>query len=336
VSLKDGSWAVIDSDGRFDANDLEEIKGLHWIMPDDPLRALPLEIFMRDYYEPRLLPRALAGEQFSAMPVPTKLNRAQPKVEITDIRTEDEPAGRVALTVEVSSGQFMIAGEDKSEALQSGAYNLRVFREGQLVAQFPEHGEAVSSSEQTREQELAHWRQQNEIHLDPKTGKKTITFHGIRLPRKVGLKEAEFSAYAFNIDRVKGGTARKRLDILKSLTPRSGRAYVVAIGVNGFERDAMSRLSYAANDARSVSGELSKRLVAVTDPQTGMPFFGESNVVPLTLTTEFGGGNEADRLITNQATKDRIKAVLDTLAGKPVDPAQLKGIANAESQKTLW
>jgi hypothetical protein len=34
-------------------------------MPDDPLTPLPLEIFMRDYYEPRLLPRILAGEKFN-------------------------------------------------------------------------------------------------------------------------------------------------------------------------------------------------------------------------------------------------------------------------------
>ena len=37
---------------------------LHWVMPDDPLTPLPIEIFMRDYYEPRLLSRILNGEQF--------------------------------------------------------------------------------------------------------------------------------------------------------------------------------------------------------------------------------------------------------------------------------
>src|SRR5262249_48265015 len=46
ISFRDGTWVVVDSEGRFDTNNLEEIRGLHWIMPDDPLKPLPLEIFM--------------------------------------------------------------------------------------------------------------------------------------------------------------------------------------------------------------------------------------------------------------------------------------------------
>jgi WD40 repeat protein len=64
ISFRDSGWVVVGSDGRFDTNDLDEIKGLHWIMPDAPFTPLPVEIFMRDYYEPRLLARILAGETF--------------------------------------------------------------------------------------------------------------------------------------------------------------------------------------------------------------------------------------------------------------------------------
>jgi len=331
VSFTDGTWAIVTPDGRFDTNNLEEIKGLHWIMPDDPLRALPLEIFMRDYYEPRLLPRVLAGEKLRAIRALAELNRAQPKVEIKDIHVEDEKAGLVAITVEVANDRIELTRQGKRVEMESGAYDLRVFRDGQLVAQLPEPTEEASPGEQTREQELAQWRQHHEITLDPETGKKTVTFHDIRLPRKAGLKDVEFSAYAFNVDRVKSATTPPyKIDIPKALTPRQGRAYVVAIGANGFERDALSRLSFAANDANVLSTELSNRLKNVRDPKTGELLFGEAQVVPITLITEFGTGDQADKLIINQATKDRIKAVIETLAGKPVNPARLKGIANAE------
>ena len=43
----DEKWLVVSPDSRFDTNNLEEIKSLYWVMPDDPLHALPVEIFMR-------------------------------------------------------------------------------------------------------------------------------------------------------------------------------------------------------------------------------------------------------------------------------------------------
>jgi hypothetical protein len=157
-----------------------------------------------------------------------------------------------------------------------------------------------------------------------------VTFHGIRLPRMVGLKEIEFSVYAFNVDRVKSTTVRTKLEVPKKLIPRQGRAYVMTIGVNGFERDAMSRLSYAVNDARWLSAELSNHLKNVKDPDTAELIFGDAHVVPITLVSEFGTGDEADQLVTNDASKDRIKAVIEKLAGKPVDTSRLKDIANAD------
>ncbi|HEX8560500.1 MAG TPA: hypothetical protein VF668_20565, partial [Pyrinomonadaceae bacterium] len=65
ITRADGSWVVVDPEGRFDASDLDEIQGVHWLAPDDPLKPLPLEIFMRDYYEPRLLARIIAGERLA-------------------------------------------------------------------------------------------------------------------------------------------------------------------------------------------------------------------------------------------------------------------------------
>ena len=88
-----GKWAVVDSKGRFDTNDLDQIEALSWVFSDDPLRSLVPEIFMRDYYEPRLLPRVLAGgeEAFKAIRPLEQLNRVQPAVKIVGIRRGESP-----------------------------------------------------------------------------------------------------------------------------------------------------------------------------------------------------------------------------------------------------
>lgn len=330
VSFTDGTWVVSTPDGRFDTNNLEEIKGLHWIMPDDPFRALPLEIFMRDYYEPRLLPRVLAKEKLPAIRSLAELNRAQPMIKFKTIEVEDAPAGLVAVTVEIASNNVKILREGKSVAMGSGAYDLRLFRNGQLVGQFPDPQDKQLSGDQTRDQAIAQWRKQHAITLDPKMGKQTITFRGIKLPRTVGLQNVEFSAYAFNVDRVKSTTARSILPIPKTLTPRQGRAYVVTIGANRFAGNRMPSLSFAVNDAKVLNEELSRRLKAIHDPATGKLLFSEANVVPISLITDSIDDDRSKSRHINHATKGRIKAVIDKLAGKPVDLAQLEGIANAD------
>jgi WD40 repeat protein len=53
LTFGEDEWVVVAPDGRFDTNkDLINIEGLHWVMSDDPLRPVPLEVFMRQYYEP--------------------------------------------------------------------------------------------------------------------------------------------------------------------------------------------------------------------------------------------------------------------------------------------
>jgi len=71
--------AVVDQQGRFDTNDLDGGAPLHWLVSDDPLHALPLEIFMRDYYTPRLLARIMNGEELPPIRSIAEIkNRVQP------------------------------------------------------------------------------------------------------------------------------------------------------------------------------------------------------------------------------------------------------------------
>ena len=136
VSFMDGTWVIATPDGRFDTNNLEEIKGLHWIVTDEPLHALPLEIFMRDYYEPQLLPRLLSGKQLPKVRSLADLNRAQPEVRIVDVKVNDARLGLATVTVEVKGS--VRTGEGTKKRWSSGAYDLRLFRDGQLVGQYPQ------------------------------------------------------------------------------------------------------------------------------------------------------------------------------------------------------
>jgi WD40 repeat protein len=138
------TWLVLSPDGRFDTNNLEEIKGIHWIMPDDPLRPLPLEIFMRDYYEPRLLPRILDGEEFRPIRALQDLNRVQPEVKITRIEAQKNAPDKVSVTVEVSKAKGEFLQEDKKVTLETGVYDLRLFRDGQLVSYEPQKGGGIA------------------------------------------------------------------------------------------------------------------------------------------------------------------------------------------------
>jgi hypothetical protein len=303
TSLPDGNLIVVTSDGRFDTNDLEIVKGAHWIVPEEPFRALPPEIFMRDYYEPRLLSRLISGEQLRPVRNVSDLNRVQPVVRIIEIKPQaselDSPTETVSVKVEVANGASAVTRGGEQITLESGVHDLRIFRDGQLVGYAPE--------------------QDGPIKLE--SDKATITFKDIRLPRRADLKQVEFSAYAFNVDRVKSETARQTYVLQRSLTTVKGRAYVITVGVNAYENAALD-LNYAANDAQRLQSVLSEKLKATGEYE---------EVVPIMLLSDHEITNDGQRRITaKQATKENVKFVLDLLAGRPIDPARLADIANAD------
>jgi len=309
VSLKDDAWAVVAPDGRFDTNNLEDIKGLHWIMADDPFTALPIEIFMRQYYEPRLLPRLLASDEFSQIPSLASLNRSQPIIDIARIESEPNAPDEVAVTVEVE------------KAANSGVYDLRLFRDGQLVSYVPRNEQKSTvdvQASQSMEAELYEWRQTREIKLDT-TGKATLTFPHIKLPRKVDIKQVGFSAYAFNVDKVKSATQRKSFDIPVQLAPVKGRAYIVAVGVNAYENEDFD-LQFAADDARRTAQVLTERVAATAQ---------YDKVISITLVSDYERQNDVRRVTRAQATKENLKTVLELLAGKRTTvPKSMEEIEN--------
>ena len=227
------NWVVVAPDGRFDSGDLERIEGKQWVMPDDQLRALPVEVFMRDYYEPRLLARLLDGEALPAVRDLASLNRALPEVRIVSVARDAEDAGRARVTVEVKGREQAFEREGGTIVLQSGAEDLRLFRDGRLVA----------------------WR---DGPLDLKEGAATFVFADVPLWCEEGQEEIELSAYAFNTDRVKSVTARERYVVPLDHPTFQATTYLVAMGVDVFDQPEWN-LAYAAADARALLGTLGKR-----------------------------------------------------------------------------
>ncbi len=329
MSFTDGTWVVATPDGRFDTNNLEEIKGLHWLVPDDPLHALPVEIFMRDYYEPRLLPRVLAGEKLPDIRSLADLNRAQPTVQIVHIERESESGAstnNVSVTVAVSGASQEFGLKGQKRWMETGAYDLRLFRDGQLVGQWPSVSEHSTTVGLNAADELQRWRKERLV-VKLKDGTRQLVFKGIRLPQREGLKEVQFSAYVFNEDRVKSETSRRPFNLPTDLTPRIPRAYIISVGVNAFE-DPRWDLSYAVNDATYLGAVLTTRLQAQRNEQGQPPY---EDVVWVKLTAEAQTDKEGKRHLTKtQASKAQIAAVLQTLAGQSINTEVLKGIANVD------
>lgn len=234
VSFQKGAeWAVVDPEGRFDVSDPTEVSGLHWVVTENG-RATPygIELFFRQYYEPSLLRRIVAGENFRPIPSIASLNRAQPKVAIEEkpfVRVlaigETTPEVSVAVTVSPPLG---VTGQ------KGRAFDLKLFRDGQLVG-----------------------FEGGELRF-PADGSHTKLFR-VRLPRRASPRLVEFSAYCFNDDGVRSTRAAI------SFTPppleeKKGRAFVVVFGVNRYQNPKIHPLNFAAADARAFRTTLVERL----------------------------------------------------------------------------
>jgi WD40 repeat protein len=299
IALDRGSFVVFTPDGRFDTNNIESAEGLHWILPNAPRTPLPIDIFMRDYYEPRLLQRLLAGEQMRPVRDLTSLNRTQPQVSIVSITPRPNSPDIVTVTVEVANALSETQRDERGRPLQSGVYDLRLFRDGQLVAYKPNAS--------------------GEVRTNPTTRRAILSFRDIRLPRRSDMRQVEFSAYAFNADRVKSPTARRSYEIPARLTSRRGRAYIITVGVNAYE-NAEWDLRFAANDARRIGQTMRERLVASGEYEA---------VVHVPLISDYRT-DDGRRVITEEtATKRNFRAVLELLAGRRVASGITRHIPNA-------
>jgi hypothetical protein len=223
LSFENGGWAVTDPEGRFDTNDLDGGAPLVWVAESEPMRPLPLEIFMRDYYTPRLLGRIMNGEKLPHVRSIAEIkNRVQPEVKLLSVAPSRKQPGRADVLVHAQS-----IGNERGQT--SGLQDLRVFRNGQLVR-----------------------------YLEGRLNDGDYAIEGVRLPQ--GQKKATFTAYAFSSERIKSPTATLDYSYQPSAVTKP-RAYLVQIGVNHYQADSCE-LQGAVNDAERLSTLLSERLKA--------------------------------------------------------------------------
>jgi WD40 repeat protein len=329
LGFRNGGWAVVSPSGRFDTDDIDQSQSLSWVASDEPFHPLPIEIFMRDYYEPRLLPRLLecykarqedseaCAREFPQVPSLRDLNRVQPGVKILSVKRGSR-SDVAEVTVEVSPAEGQFQRDGKPVTMKTDVYDLRLFRQGQLVGQEPElslEAEAkLKNGVVLTPEELEHWKTARKmkpiagrVELDVKTGKLTRTFE-VRLPHGQAGREIDFTAYAFNEDRVKSETDKETYTVPADAGPVRRRAYVIAMGANAYENPDWD-LRFAASDATVLQQALVKRLQ------------GQYEVVPVTLISDckVSGCPEGHRDIGKKdATKASLHAVLELLAGHPL------------------
>ena len=302
-------------DGRYDTNLGADTDAVRWIMPHRPDRPLPAQTFMRSRYEPDLMRRLLAciaangcTAAFPVLADVRALNRAVPETRITGV-TPVPGQHAVTVTAEIKEGVEAVDGKIGSLAFHtSGAHDLRMFVDGRLVQQSPDvlMTPALAADDQA-------WRAATAIPKGagdsddwdaPRTARFTVP-----IPSDGG--PITLSAYAFNVDRIKGPTARHRYQPPPSdVPPRPRRTVLVAIGVDATANPDW-RLRYAANDAE----RMVRALAGLPEP-----------VVPVLLVSD-------DR--NAHATKADIAAVLRRLNGfdTPDDAARLRALGHDSLEK---
>jgi hypothetical protein len=329
IALDQTDWVVITPDGRFDTNKLERPQGLHWVLPEVSLRAFSFESFMRDYYEPNLLQRVLrcneagtCGKEFKAIRNLSALNRTQPRVSITQIEPASSPS---AVEVSVEVEDVLSNYQKDGQELASNVYDVRLFRDGQLVGHSTPDEKLRSTFRVYKDldEELAAWREANSVAMP--ASKRIFSFE-VRLPNNPDNGRVEFSAYAFNEDRVKSETARMTYTVPAddARTPEPRRAYVITFGANKYDNPEWE-LRFAANDARAMSRTISANLRAQKE-------FSEVVEIPLISDNVTANGKTLDK---RDATKGNVQTVLELLSGKAPPAERLKDLEAAVGTETL-
>lgn len=226
VIMKSGHWVVLDSQGRFDTDDIEGIRGLSWIMPSNRLRPLPLEIFLKDFFTPNLLSRTFVGNlpTVGVLRVPST---ATPKVAFEKIE-KDPSTGTLRLGLRVA---------EAGSPADFDATDLHVFRDGRLVARLAADGGSLA----------------------PYAKDGVIVVSGIQAPAGKAGSKVRFSAYAFNREHIKGETVETTVTVDPARSENRPTAYVLTFGVNSFDDSAWD-LGFAANDARAMSRDVATAL----------------------------------------------------------------------------
>jgi len=97
LSFRDGGWAVVDPEGRYDASDPDNTPGLFWLAEGDHVIELKQ---LKEYYTKGLLARIMNGQYLDPLP-PFATVLLPPTVEVVSV-----DAGRAEITATNNGGGF--------------------------------------------------------------------------------------------------------------------------------------------------------------------------------------------------------------------------------------
>ena len=276
--------------GSYDTNLQADTDLVRWEWDNQPFSSFGPQTFMRDYFQPQLARRYLecdrtyTCDQINRSRDMREINTILPSVAIDRVVAGSKPNTAI-VTMTIREGLRPDARNGKT---RSGAYNLRLFRNGSLVGQFPEE------NEETVGVDMVGWRDANRLSLAP-DGSVTVSLQ-TTLPTDKTEQELTFTAYAFNEDRIKSETARQTYVAPAVAQPRKRRAFIVTIGIDEYVQSRLA-LRFAAADAKIIHDRLG-----------AVPNYEVKRVALL--------GTKADGKVLH-VTKDMIATTLGILAGAP-------------------
>jgi|HubBroStandDraft_2_1064218.scaffolds.fasta_scaffold05999_4 WD40 repeat protein len=197
-------WLAVTPEGFFDGTAAAWDKVL-WRFDGNTFDVVPVEVYFRDFFVPGLLASLDHGVTLPQVSAIANLNRTQPSVKIMKVTPEANHSNEVSVVVAVSTVKSKVQRDDQQRYFESGVYDVRLFRGGQLVGQWPARGTIQNERPNAGKNDLERWRRVHRVPLNS-SGEGTITFQHIHLRTRAGIKTAEFTAYAFNSDRVKSLT----------------------------------------------------------------------------------------------------------------------------------
>lgn len=277
--LPNNNWLVMDESGRYDSNTPGNIENAAWVSENSPLEALPVEVFIRDFFEPRLIAKTLSQETNFPSRKLMNVNRVRPSVAIRDINYNNT-SNTVSVTVSVNEGQSNIKIDGKPVAQRSGVKGIALFRNGRQVG-YQEINQVAGDTESTP------------------LFKREIVFDDIQLASGELGNKVELSAYAFNEDNIKSLTVSSDFSLPETIN-EPAVAYVISIGVNNFQ-NTLWDLNYASQDANA----LNKHLVET---------FERSNNVEKVIGVKLTSDKDETK-----PTKAIIQAIFAKLSGQYID-----------------
>jgi MYXO-CTERM domain-containing protein len=223
ISFTNGTWAVVDADGRFDTEDVGTLTGAVWVRPFDPDRPVSITSFARDYFTPGLLADVWHGRALPTVPDVADVSVLTPALSLTA-----ETVGhalRVVATVCAREQEMRVSGG--LERQRSEAHDLRLFLDERLVS----------------------WQ-------DGVVAEAGCTTHAAKVAPPAGPATVRISAHAFNVDGVKSDTVVLQVDNPRRDLVGTRRAVLVHVGVDDYAGKGLAPLSWASADATAMAHSL--------------------------------------------------------------------------------